>query len=505
MKIVDDILKEVEQEIKASQHDVSLKNVGYVREVKDEVVFIDGLTDSPYGEMVDFGNGIRGMIIDLLEDSVGAIVFGDYTQIKEGDEVKGSGDVFKVPVSDAYLGRIVDGIGRPVDGKGKIEAKESRFFDPIAPGVIVREPVGVPVQTGIKAIDALIPVGRGQRELIIGDRRTGKTTIAVDTILNQKDQDMVCIYCAIGQRRSSTANVAKLLEERGALDYSVVVSASASDPAAMQYVAPYVATAIGEYFMDQGKDVLVVYDDLSKHAWAYRQVSLILRRPAGREAYPGDVFYLHSRLLERACRLDKEHGGGSLTALPIIETQEGDLSAYIPTNVISITDGQIFLDSDLYNSGIRPAINVGASVSRVGSAAQTKAMKSVAKTLKNDLAQYRELAAFAQFESELDEETKKFIDRGARMTQLLKQDKNSPYTLGQQVSLFWIGGQGYLDILSPDEITEFEAKFNEFMQLSHKDVIAEIESAKQVDEKTEKKLQKIADAFMDAHYNDRTE
>lgn len=505
MKIVDDILKEVEKEIASSDQQIQLKNVGYVREVKDEVVFIEGLTESPYGEMVDFGNGIKGMIIDLLEDSVGAIVFGDYTSIKEGDQVKGSGQVFSVPVSDDFIGRVVNGVGQPIDGKGSIKAKEERFFDKIAPGVIEREPVGVPVQTGIKAIDALIPIGRGQRELIIGDRRTGKTTVAIDTILNQAGQDMICIYCAIGQRRSNTAAVAQLLEERGAMDYSVIVAASASDPASMQYVAPYVATTIGEYFMDKGKDVLVVYDDLSKHAWAYRQVSLILRRPAGREAYPGDVFYLHSRLLERACRLDEEHGGGSLTALPVIETQEGDLSAYIPTNVISITDGQVFLESDLFNAGIRPAINVGASVSRVGSAAQTKAMKSVAKTLKNDLAQYRELAAFAQFESELDDETKKFIDRGSRITQLLKQRNNDPYSLGMQISVFWVGGNGYLDSLHPDQITDFEAKFRDYMKLSHAKTLETIEKEKQISETTEKALRKAADDFMSLHYGDLDE
>ena len=433
MKLVDDILKEIEKDMRSAKHTVSMKNVGYVTEVKDEVVFIDGLTDSPYGELITFQGGIQGMVVDLLEESVGAIVFGDYTTIHEGDEVIGSGDVFKVPVSDAYLGRVVNGIAQPIDAKGVIKATSFQFIDPLAPGVIAREPVSVPVQTGIKAVDALIPIGRGQRELIIGDRRTGKTTIALDAILNQKGQDMICIYCAIGQRRANTAAVAKLLQDRGAMEYTIIVSASASDSAAMQYVAPYVATTLGEHFMNQGKDVLVVYDDLTKHAWAYRQVSLILRRPAGREAYPGDIFYVHSRLLERACRLNADNGGGSLTSLPIIETQEGDLSAYIPTNVISITDGQIFLEADLFNAGIRPAINVGASVSRVGSSAQTKAMKSVAKTLKSDLAQYRELAAFAQFESELDEATKKLIDRGARMTQLLKQGKNVPYTLAQQV------------------------------------------------------------------------
>lgn len=504
MKIVDDLLREIEKDIQASKHDLSLKNVGYVLEVKDEVVFIEELNDSPYGEILDFGRGIQGMIIDLLEDSVGAIVFGDYTQIQEGDEVKGTGDVFKIPVSDAYLGRVVSGIAEPIDGKGKIEATEMRFFDPIAPGVMQREPVGEPIQTGIKAVDALIPIGRGQRELIIGDRRTGKTTIAIDTILNQKGQNVICIYCAIGQRRSNTAAVTQLLADRGAMDYSIIVTASASDPASMQYVAPYVATAIGEYFMHQGKDVLVVYDDLSKHAWAYRQVSLILRRPAGREAYPGDVLYLHSRLLERACRLDAAHGGGSLTALPVIETQEGDLSAYIPTNVISITDGQIFLETDLYNAGIRPAINVGASVSRVGSAAQTKAMKSVAKTLKSDLAQYRELAAFAQFESELDEVTKKFIDRGARMTQLLKQAKNAPYSLAMQTVVFWVAGKGYLDAIPVDKVVEFEAKLLEHMKLSHADLFDQIEKAQALNETLEADLEKATDTFMTLEYADVT-
>lgn len=500
MKIVDDIIKEVEKEMKASKSDVSLKNVGYVQEVKDEVVFIDGLQDSPYGELIDFGKGITGMIVDLFEDKVGAIVFGDYTKIKEGDMVKGSGTTFNIPVSDDYMGRVVDGIGQAIDDKGKIKSTQSAFFDPIAPGVLDRKPVGVPVQTGVKAIDALIPIGRGQRELIIGDRRTGKTTIAVDTILNQKGQDMICIYCAIGQRKSNTAAVAHLLETRGAMEYSIIVAASAADPASMQYVAPYVATAIGEYFMHKGKDVLIIYDDLSKHAWAYRQISLVLRRPAGREAYPGDVFYLHSRLLERACRLDEKHGGGSITSLPIIETQENDVSAYIPTNVISITDGQIFLESDLFNSGIRPAINVGASVSRVGSAAQTKAMKAVVKTLKNDLAQYRELAAFAQFESELDDETKKFIDRGARMTQLLKQGKNGPYSLAHQVVLFWLGGHGYLDSLHADQIVSCEKDYLEYMDLKHGEILKAIDSEKAISEDVEKKLQKAAEEFMNLHY-----
>jgi F-type H+-transporting ATPase subunit alpha len=496
MKIVNDIIKEVEKELQSSQTKVSKKNVGYVTEVKDEVVFIDGLSDSPYGEMVDFGGGIKGMIVDLLEDRVGAIVFGQYEQIREGAEVTGTGDVFKIPVTDAYLGRVVNGIAQAIDGKGKITSKESAFIDPIAPGVIKRKSVTVPVQTGIKAIDALVPVGRGQRELIIGDRRTGKSTVAIDAILNQKNEDLICIYCAIGQRRASVASVVDTLERNGAMKYSIVVAATASDPASMQYVAPYVATTIAEHFMNKGKDVLIIYDDLSKHAWAYRQVSLILRRPSGREAYPGDIFYLHSRLLERSCRLDEKSGGGSITALPIIETLEGDVSAYIPTNVISITDGQIYLESDLFNSGIRPAINVGLSVSRVGSAAQTKAMKSVAGKLKNDLAQYRELAAFAQFESELDPETKKFIDRGARMTQLLKQGKNKPYDLADQVVVFWAGGKGYLDQIPTDKITIFEKNFLEYMHLSHKEILSDIDKKKIIEEKTEKSLKKAVEDFM---------
>lgn len=497
MKVVNDILKEVEKEIESTQKTrVEKKNVGYVQEVKDEVVFIDGLYESPYGEMIEFESGVRGMIIDLLEDKVGAIVFNDYETIKQGDEVKGTGEVFKIPVTDKYLGRVVNGIAQPIDGKGKINSKESAFIDPIAPGVMKRKPVSEPVQTGIKAIDALIPVGRGQRELIIGDRRTGKTTVAIDTVLNQADQDMICIYCAVGQRRASVAAVVDTLEKAGAMKYTVVVAATASESAAMQYVAPYVATTIGEHFMNQGKDVLVIYDDLSKHAWAYRQVSLILRRPSGREAYPGDVFYLHSRLLERSCRLDEKNGGGSLTALPIIETLEGDVSAYIPTNVISITDGQIYLEADLFNSGIRPAINVGLSVSRVGSAAQTKAMKSVAGKLKNDLAQYRELAAFAQFESELDPETKKFIDRGARMTQLLKQGKNDPYGLSRQVVVFWLGGQGYLDEVETDKIADIEQQFIEYMELSHSKILETINKEKVVSDKVEKELKKAVESFM---------
>ncbi len=502
MKIVDDIIKEVEQDIKTSKTKEPKKNIGHVQEVKDEVVFIDGLDDSPYGELIEFESGARGMIIDSLEDRIGAIVFNDFEKIKEGDVVKGTGDIFKIPVSEAYLGRIVNGIGQPIDRKGKISAKEEAFIDPVAPGVIKRRSVNTPVQTGIKSIDALIPIGRGQRELIIGDRRTGKTTIAIDTIINQAGKDMICIYCAIGQRLSNTAMITETLKKYGAMEYSIVVVASASDSASMQYIAPYVATTIGEYFMNKGKDVLIVYDDLTKHAWAYRQVSLILRRPSGREAYPGDIFYLHSKLLERSCRMSDEEGGGSITGLPIIETQEGDVSAYIPTNVISITDGQIFLESDLFNAGIRPAINVGISVSRVGSSAQTKAMKSVAGKLKNDLAQYRELAAFAQFESELDDETKKFIDRGARMTQLLIQGVHELCDLGIQVSLFWVGGQGYLDAIPTNKVSEFEDKFVEYLNLEGKAVLKEIHEKKAIDESIEKKLKKLADDFFQTFYKD---
>ncbi len=495
MNLVDEILQEIEGSAKQVPA-ITKTNVGTVKEVKDEVVFIEGLPDVAYGEMLKFKAGATGMVVDLLENGVGAIVFGDYVAIEEGEAVQATGSVFSISVSDDFIGRVVDGIGDPIDGKGAIKPGKQYPVEKVAPGIIFRKSVNEPVQTGIKAIDALVPIGRGQRELIIGDRGTGKSTIAVDTILNQKKGDMICIYCIVGQKRSTTATIIELLKKQKAMDYTIVVAATASDSAAMQFIAPYVATTIGEHFMEQGKDVLVVYDDLTKHAWAYRQISLILRRPAGREAYPGDVFYLHSRLLERSAKIDEKYGGGSLTALPIIQTLEGDVSAYIPTNVISITDGQIFLETDLFNSGIRPAINVGISVSRVGSSAQTKAMKQVAGKLKNDLAQYRELAAFAQFESELDDKTKQFIDRGARMTQLLRQKKNAPLSLSSQVAILWMGANGYLDTIPVAKIEAFEADFAELMQTSHSKLLDKIEKDLKIDEGAEKELKTIAEKFL---------
>ena len=504
MDTLDSVLSEVQHEIESAKSTFSTKNVGTVVEVKDEVVLLEGLDGASYGELLDFNDGIMGMIVDLTENIVGAIVFGDYQQIKLGSLATALGEIFCIPVGDEYLGRVVDGIASPIDGGKKINTKKRMLVDSIAPGVIMRKSVDTPVQTGIKAIDGLIPIGRGQRQLIIGDRRTGKTSIAIDSILAQKNENIICIYCAIGQRKSSVASVVELLRVNGSMDYSIVVAATASDAASMQYIAPYVATTIGEYFLQKGKDVLVVYDDLSKHAWAYRQISLILRRPSGREAYPGDVFYLHSRLLERACRLEEEYGGGSLTALPIIETQEGDVSAYIPTNVISITDGQIVVDAGLFNSGIRPAINVGASVSRIAGAAQTKAMKSVAGKLKFDLAQYRELAAFAQFESDLDAETKKLLDRGSRMTQLLKQGIHAPYDLAHQVILFWVGNKGYLDDISIPRISTFEKEYISYIESHHKKLLGEINSQKIIDEKSEKLLKSSIDSFMKLFGNNQS-
>ncbi len=496
MDTLDSVIAEVEQDITSHSKTLVKQNIGYVVEVRDEVVLIDGLEGAKYGELLDFGQGVTGMIVDLTESIVGAIVFGDYLKIQQGSQVTALNEIFSIPVGQEYIGRVVDGIGAPIDGGKRITSKERMLVDSIAPGVIKRKSVDTPLMTGIKAIDGLIPVGRGQRQLIIGDRRTGKTSIAIDTILASKKENVICIYCAIGQRRSNVATTVELLKSYGSMEHTVVVAASASDAASMQYVAPYVATTIGEYFLQQGRDVLVIYDDLSKHAWAYRQISLVLRRPSGREAYPGDVFYLHSRLLERACRLDDEYGGGSLTALPIIETQEGDVSAYIPTNVISITDGQIVVDSDLFNSGIRPAINIGASVSRIGGAAQTKAMKSVAGKLKFDLAQYRELAAFAQFESDLDAQTKKFLDRGARMTQLLKQPIHTPFDLGSQVIVFWAGTNGYLDEIPLNKISDFEHEFMAYMSSHHKKLFDQINHDKKVDEDSEKVLKKAVETFI---------
>lgn len=465
------------------------KEEGRVISIKDGVVSLTGLSNVGYGELVQFETGQIGYVVDLTEKEIGTIVLGDYLDIKENDKVESLNIELSINVSDKLLGRVVDALANPIDGGEKIDSKIRYPVEKIAPGVIKRKTVNQPVQTGIKSIDALIPIGRGQRELIIGDRGTGKTTLAIDTILNQKNEDMICIYCAIGQKTSKIANLIDLLRSKQAMDYTIVVSASASDPVAMQYLAPYSATAIAEYFMDKGKDVLVVYDDLTKHAWAYRQISLILRRPSGREAYPGDVFYLHSRLLERACRLDEKYGGGSITALPIIETLEGDLSTYIPTNVISITDGQIFLETDLFNAGMRPALNVGLSVSRVGGNAQTKAMKKVAGKLKLDLAQYNAMAAFAQFEGDLDEETKKLLNRGAKVTQILKQKKNEPLSLAYQVAIIWAASNGYLDNLENDKIPSFEEQLFLTLKTEGKNWVKKIEKQKDLTDDDIKELE----------------
>ncbi len=494
MKILDEYIKTIEHELRQEKLHGQTDEVGSVQEVHDGVAILAGLDNVGYGEVIKFDSGVSASVIDLTEDTVGAIVLGDYLKIKEGDSAKAVGQTLSIPVSESLLGRVVDALGEPLDGGIKIKSKKSYPLEKIAPGVVTRQGVNVSLQTGIKAIDALVPIGRGQRELIIGDRGTGKTTVAIDTILNQADQDVICIYCAIGQKNSNIASTVELLKKNGAMSYSIVVAASSSSPASLQYLAPYAACAVGEYFMDQGRDVLIVYDDLSKHAWAYRQISLILRRPAGREAYPGDVFYLHSRLLERACRLNKVHGGGSITALPIIETLEGDVSAYIPTNVISITDGQIVLDTDLFNSGVRPAINVGLSVSRVGGTAQSKAMKAVAGRLKLDLAQYREMAAFAQFESELDPETKKFLNRGSRMIQVIKQDKHQPYNLAKEIAIIWAASNGYLDELPVDNIGDFEKKLMRDLSAEGKQLTARINKNKLLDKKDEDELKKFVNA-----------
>ena len=458
------IAHELSKKIQAFEPATQARRVGFVSAIADGVARIGGLPQASYLELLEFPGGVSGVVVNLEEESVGAIVLGDYLKLSEGDEVRATGNLLSVPVAESFLGRVVNPLGDPLDGKGALATKIRYPLEKIAPGVTKRQPVSTPLQTGIKAIDAMIPIGRGQRELIIGDRNTGKTAVVVDTIINQRKEGVICIYVAIGQKTSRVAQVIAQLSRHKALEHTIVVCASASDPTAFQYLAPYAGCAIGEYFMDKGKDVLVVYDDLSKHAWAYRQISLVLRRPSGREAYPGDVFYLHSRLLERACRLDETQGGGSLTALPIIETQAGDLSSYIPTNVISITDGQIFLESDLFYAGQRPAINVGLSVSRVGGAAQIKAMKKVSGNLRLDLAQYRDLAAFAQFSSELDETTKKQIDRGMRMMELLKQGQYTPIPIEKQVAVILARTSGELDDIAVADITQFERDFLVFLE-----------------------------------------
>jgi F-type H+-transporting ATPase subunit alpha len=446
-------------------------------------------------ERVEFAGGVAGLAINLEEDVVGVIVLGDYLTIAEGDEVRATGQLLSVPVGEGFLGRIVNPLGEPLDGGTGVKTKTYYPIEKIAPSVTSRRPVKTPLQTGIKAIDAMIPIGRGQRELIIGDRNTGKTTVVVDTIINQKKENVICIYVAIGQKTSRVAQVISELTKHGAMTHTIVISATASDPAAYQYLAPYAGCAIGEYFMDQGRDVLIIYDDLSKHAWAYRQISLVLRRPSGREAYPGDVFYLHSRLLERACRLNEKHGGGSLTALPIVETQANDISGYIPTNVISITDGQLFLESDLFNAGQRPAINVGVSVSRIGGEAQIKGMKKVAGTLKLDLAQYRSLAAFAQFSSDVDEVTKKQIDRGARMMELLKQGQGVPMPVTLQIVSIWAGTAGYLDDVAVADVGRFEKEFLAYVESRHKKIFASIEKEKTITTEIESTLKTAVTEF----------
>ena len=464
------------------QSETEDRTVGTVVSVTDGIVRIHGLGDARYGEMLQFGGDLFGLALNLEQDSVGSVVLGDYKTIVEGDTVKTTGRILEVPVGPELLGRVVDALGTPIDGKGAITATAKAPLERVAPGVIFRKSVSQPVQTGLKAIDSMIPVGRGQRELIIGDRQTGKTAICIDAIINQKGGDMVCIYVAIGQKRSTVAQVVKTLEEQGAMAYTIVVSASASDPTPMQYIAPYAGCAIGEFFRDSGRHALVIYDDLSKHAAAYREISLLLRRPPGREAYPGDVFFLHSRLLERAAKLADGLGGGSLTALPIIETQAGDVSAYIPTNVISITDGQIYLEADLFNSNVRPAINVGLSVSRVGGSAQIKAMRSVAGTLRLDLAQYRSLAAFAQFGSDLDKSSQAQLSRGERMVEILKQKQYSPVPVEKQIAIIFAGGQGMLDDLPVSALKQFEQDLYKFLDNSKAGVLQMIREKKVLDE-----------------------
>ncbi|EKM7785708.1 F0F1 ATP synthase subunit alpha [Campylobacter coli] len=495
----DEISSIIKERIENFDLNLEIEETGKIISVADGVAKVYGLKNIMAGEMVEFDNGDKGMALNLEESSVGIVILGKGEGLKEGTSVKRLKKLLKVPVGEALIGRVVNALGEPIDAKGVINSNEFRFVEEKAKGIMARKSVHEPLHTGIKAIDALVPIGRGQRELIIGDRQTGKTTVAVDTIISQKGQGVVCIYVAIGQKQSTVAQVVKRLEEHGAMDYTIVVNAGASDPAALQYLAPYTGVTMGEFFRDNAKHALIVYDDLSKHAVAYREMSLILRRPPGREAYPGDVFYLHSRLLERASKLNDELGAGSLTALPIIETQAGDVSACIPTNVISITDGQIFLETDLFNSGIRPAINVGLSVSRVGGAAQIKATKQVSGTLRLDLAQYRELQAFAQFASDLDEASRKQLERGQRMVELLKQPPYSPLSVEKQVVLIFAGTKGYLDDVAVSKIREFEDGIYPFIEAKYPDLFEQIRSKKALDAELEEKLAKAINEFKANH------
>src|SRR5512135_2268247 len=485
----------IKKKISDFEKTVEVAEVGTVITVGDGIAKVFGLDNVMSGELLEFPGGVMGMALNLEEENVGAVLMGDDSQIREGDIVKRTKRIAEVPVGDAIVGRVVDGIGQPIDGKGPIASKEFRKIEVIAPGIVKRQSVRESLQTGLKAVDAMIPIGRGQRELIIGDRQTGKTAVAIDTIINQKGQNVICIYVAIGQKRSTVAQVVKTLEEHGAMEYTIIVSATASDPAPLQFIAPYTGCTIGEYFRDKGKHALIVYDDLSKQATAYRQLSLLLRRPPGREAYPGDVFYLHSRLLERAAKLSDKLGGGSLTALPIIETQAGDVSAYIPTNVISITDGQIYLEPELFYAGVRPAVNVGLSVSRVGGAAQTKAMKQVAGTLRLDLAQYRELAAFAQFGSDLDKATLAQLNRGQRMVELLKQDQYKPMPVADQVLSIYAGTQGSIDDIPVEAVKKFEEEFLRYMRDRKADVVKELAQKKAIDDDMKAKLTAAIEDF----------
>lgn len=495
----DEISSIIKEKIENFDLNLEIEETGKIISVADGVAKVYGLKNVMASEMVEFENGDKGMALNLEESSVGIVILGKGEGLKEGSSVKRLKRLLSVPVGDAMIGRVVNALGEPIDAKGPINATEYRFIEEKARGIMARKSVHEPLQTGIKAIDALVPIGRGQRELIIGDRQTGKTTVAIDTIINQKGQNVICIYVAIGQKQSNVAQVVKRLEEHGAMDYTIVVNAGASDSSALQYIAPYAGVSMGEYFRDSARHALIIYDDLSKHAVAYREMSLILRRPPGREAYPGDVFYLHSRLLERAAKLNDELGAGSLTALPIIETQAGDVSAYIPTNVISITDGQIFLETDLFNSGVRPAINVGLSVSRVGGAAQIKAIKQVAGTLRLDLAQYRELQAFSQFASDLDEASRKQLERGQRMVEILKQPPYAPLAVERQIVLIYAGSRGFLDDIAIAKINEFESGLYSFLEAKYPDIFEQIRTKKTLDKELEEKINLALNEYKSSH------
>jgi F-type H+-transporting ATPase subunit alpha len=499
----DEITKLIREQIENYETRIAVDEVGTVMTLGDGIARIHGLDKVMAGELLQFPHGVAGIAMNLEEDQVGSVLLGDYTEISEGDQVKRTGRIMSVPVGEAMIGRVVDALGTPIDDKGPIATDKFNPVERIAPGVIDRQPVREPMATGLKAIDSMIPIGRGQRELIIGDRQTGKTAVALDTIINSKGQNLICIYCAIGQKRSSVAQVVKILADHGCLDYTIVLSASASEPAPMQFLAPYSATAIGEFFRDSGRHALCIYDDLSKHAAAYREISLLLRRPPGREAYPGDVFYLHSRLLERASKLNDKLGAGSLTSLPIIETQAGDVSAYIPTNVISITDGQIYLETDLFNSGIRPAVNVGISVSRVGGNAQIKAMRQVAGSLRLDMAQFRELAAFSQFGSDLDKATQAQLNRGQHLTEVLKQDQYQPLSFGKQILMIFAGTTGVIDDLPVEQVRDFERELFQYVDTINPGLTKSIEEKKTLDDALKADMSRTLKEFKDKFSSDR--